>query len=599
MANTLHQLKRATEIVERYRARGNVFPRELRDCGRGDPESQQEYRDACKVKTWKYSLLGKNIYNCSDEVRDYLNENMPGWCDRIYSHQGQSSSVQMKKAVEIVQRYRERGNVLPRRLKDPTKAQETKDAINISTWKSSLKGYNRVTCSKELCTYLDDNMPGWRLDHHKSKPRSKQGKLKAERAIEAGTTTGELDKKDRSSEQLMPIARAIVERFKANNNQYPSLKQTCRKDPNRAQEYSDAKKLHSWKSHIDKSLAPEVFDYLDTHMPAWKNSHVVPTVKNIPVSKAREIYRRCSMRNGAMPVISSCTETAPAKILEHKDAIRLREWRISFLEQPADFCPVLKNFLDEKISGWRNIDITTPLPCDKKAEKVKSDAKAAIQNRKMDFPSTGSPATGARSSDKASSTTSTDDEQASSTSCSSSHTSSNGESDDGYYDDRSQSIESWTEDGPASKKSKISTFVSSSQQSSSDPINSDDFAGITALLQLSAGSGAGSEGKLSSNSVSTSQKSPEVLSKTAATVATPAIEPEVNPMPLSFSRPSSSFSTYGHGKNKRPLNSLYSATSTPSKPYTTPVNAQGNWSKGVMNAWSSQNDPANASSSRW
>ena len=41
MANTLLQLKRAMEIVERYRARGNVFPRELRDCGRGDPVSQQ------------------------------------------------------------------------------------------------------------------------------------------------------------------------------------------------------------------------------------------------------------------------------------------------------------------------------------------------------------------------------------------------------------------------------------------------------------------------------------------------------------------------------------------------------------------------------
>jgi hypothetical protein len=41
MANTLRQLKRATEIVERYRARGNVFPREFRDCGRGDPEHQQ------------------------------------------------------------------------------------------------------------------------------------------------------------------------------------------------------------------------------------------------------------------------------------------------------------------------------------------------------------------------------------------------------------------------------------------------------------------------------------------------------------------------------------------------------------------------------
>ena len=300
------------------------------------------------------------------------------------------------------------------------------------------------------------------------------------------------------------------------------------------------------------------------------------------------------MRNGAMPQITSCSQSDPAKILEHRDAIRLREWRISFLEQPADFCPILKNFLDEKISDWRNIDITFPLPCDKKAEKVKADTKTAIQQRRMDYPSTGSPATDARSSDKASSTTSTDDEQASSTSCSSSHTSSNGGSDDGYYDDRSQSTESWTDNGPASKKSKISTFVSTSQQSSSEPINSDDFAGISALLQLSAGSRAGFQGDSGSNSDSVDQKSPEVLSKPTAT---PPIEPGINPMPLSFSI--SSFSTYGHGKNKRSSNSLYSASTTTSMRNTLPVNAQGNWSKGVMNAWSSQIDPANASSSRW
>ena len=41
MTNTLRQLKRAMEIVDRYRTRGNVFPREYRDCGRGDPVAQQ------------------------------------------------------------------------------------------------------------------------------------------------------------------------------------------------------------------------------------------------------------------------------------------------------------------------------------------------------------------------------------------------------------------------------------------------------------------------------------------------------------------------------------------------------------------------------
>ena len=74
-----------------------------------------EYRDACKVKAWKYSFSGKNMHICSDEVRDYLDQNMPGWRDRVYSHHGQSSALQLEKARQIVERYEERGRVLPRR----------------------------------------------------------------------------------------------------------------------------------------------------------------------------------------------------------------------------------------------------------------------------------------------------------------------------------------------------------------------------------------------------------------------------------------------------------------------------------------------------
>jgi hypothetical protein len=252
-------------------------------------------------------------------------------------------------------------------LKDPTKAQETKDAICISTWKSSLKGYNRTTCSKELCSYLDDNMPGWRLDHHKSKPRSKQGKEKALRALIAGTTTGELDKFERSTEVLMPQAIGIVERFHANNDEYPSLKLKCRQDPSRAQEYSDAKKLHDWKSHVDKSHASEVFEYLDQHMPFWKSSHVKSSnamnKKNTPLSKAREIVKRCGMRSGSLPqVVPFGDQRNPELILEHKDAVKLREWKISFLEKPHEFCSVLKSYLYDKLPNWITVDVTTPLP---------------------------------------------------------------------------------------------------------------------------------------------------------------------------------------------------------------------------------------------
>ena len=74
-----------------------------------------EYRDACKIKIWKYALMGNEKYSCSDDVRDFLDENMPGWRERVYSHQGKSSNAQMRKAREIVERYRERGCVRPRR----------------------------------------------------------------------------------------------------------------------------------------------------------------------------------------------------------------------------------------------------------------------------------------------------------------------------------------------------------------------------------------------------------------------------------------------------------------------------------------------------
>jgi len=554
MANTLHQLKRATEIVERYRARGNVFPRELRDCGRGDPVSQQEYRDACKVKTWKYSLLGKNIYNCSDEVRDYLDENMPGWCDRVYSHKGQSSSVQMKKAVDIVARYRERGNVLPRRLKDPTKAQETKDAINISTWKSSLKGYNRVTCSKELCSYLDENMPGWRQDHHKSKPRSQEGKRRAELAALAGTSaTDELENKRlRTAQELMTTARGIVERYYANNKQYPSLKLVCRRDPNRAQEYSDAKKLHSWKSHIDKSIAPNVFEYLDAHMPAWKNSHVVPSDKNIPVSKAREIFRRCSMRNGAMPQLHTGRESDPVKILEHKDAIRLREWRLAYVQNPNEFCSVLKQFLDDKISQWRFVDITSPLPSDWKTAQAKSIAFAALNGRnlhgknlngrKRDVSPFGLTGFDGYRSGSMSPVVSTDGEMSSDySSCG---------SDDGFTDDDSHH--------QASKRARVSP--------PNGPIDSEDFAGITALLQLSSSSKPSATTTTTVNSPAPAASPvPSQFQKSApagmpmSPMQTFPMQPVPLPLPMPMQFPS--YSTYGNGNSPRPKNSLYAAVS--------------------------------------
>ena len=42
----------------------------------------QEYKDAAKLNDWKQSLKG-NRGTCSDEIRDYLDANIPSWRDSV------------------------------------------------------------------------------------------------------------------------------------------------------------------------------------------------------------------------------------------------------------------------------------------------------------------------------------------------------------------------------------------------------------------------------------------------------------------------------------------------------------------------------------
>mmetsp|Transcript_23221 Transcript_23221/g.39330 ORF Transcript_23221/g.39330 Transcript_23221/m.39330 type:complete len:124 (-) Transcript_23221:437-808(-) len=73
-------LKIAQDIVARYVARGNVFPCRWAD-RQNDPTREQEFKDALKLTRWKLALKGNRAgYGiCSDEVRDFLDEQMPGW----------------------------------------------------------------------------------------------------------------------------------------------------------------------------------------------------------------------------------------------------------------------------------------------------------------------------------------------------------------------------------------------------------------------------------------------------------------------------------------------------------------------------------------
>ena len=144
-------------------------------------------------------------------------------------------------------------------------------------------------------------------------------------------------------------------RFEANDKRYPTLKLECRNDPSRAQEYSDAKRLHVWKCHVRESDAPAVFDFLDKRMPLWRSTGFPNRKKVItPVAKARDIFRRCQSRGGSLPrLIPSCEQSTPDLVLEHSDAMQLREWKNSYVENPECLSEELRFFLTSSLKLWQ------------------------------------------------------------------------------------------------------------------------------------------------------------------------------------------------------------------------------------------------------
>ena len=76
-------MENAKAIVERANERVdnglNLLPRNLNKKNRNTPELDQEYKDARKLGHWKQALKGKGKSICSDEVCDYLDNNLKGW----------------------------------------------------------------------------------------------------------------------------------------------------------------------------------------------------------------------------------------------------------------------------------------------------------------------------------------------------------------------------------------------------------------------------------------------------------------------------------------------------------------------------------------
>mmetsp|Transcript_11410 Transcript_11410/g.18573 ORF Transcript_11410/g.18573 Transcript_11410/m.18573 type:complete len:524 (+) Transcript_11410:109-1680(+) len=267
------QMRRAIDIVQRYHMRGKVLPHQSAD-RQNDPVLEQEHLDAQKLSKWRQSVKANKKMECSDAVRDFLDKEIVGWRDDVNSRKGMNRAVQIQKAREIVERYHQRGNELPRKLADrshPDREQEYKDAQKLTKWKQTLKGNgnSKYNCPDEIRDYLDKEMPRWRDEVREKNCFPMQFAQDIVR---------------RYHERGGVLPRQKIDHRKAIDVTQPSpdgdgvitttvFRQATLEESQ--QEYKDARKLHKWRQTLKgngngHNCSDEIRDFLDRELVNWR-----------------------------------------------------------------------------------------------------------------------------------------------------------------------------------------------------------------------------------------------------------------------------------------------------------------------------------------
>ena len=224
----------------------------------------QENKDAQKLGHLKMALKGKGRgKKCPDEVRDILDENLPGWRTEV-----DFDKKAMEYAISIVERANVRKqnghNVIPQhcctnksKLKNneytETEIRENKDAQKLGLLKKALKRKGRGKCPDEVRDILDKNLLGWRTEADFDKKAMEYAISIVERA----------NVRKQNGHNVIP-RQCCRNKSKLKNNEYTETE---------IQEHKDDTKLRYFKTSLKggRGKCPdEVRDYLDKHMPGWR-----------------------------------------------------------------------------------------------------------------------------------------------------------------------------------------------------------------------------------------------------------------------------------------------------------------------------------------
>ena len=350
----------AKAIVERANKRdnSNLLPKCTRNIEkRTTPDLEQQEKDARKLGRFKDGLKGKGSSKCPDAVRDYLDENLPGWRQDL-----DKKAMEFAKAIVERAKKRDNSNLLPRNIhnkenrKTPELEQENTDARKLGNWKKALKGKGKGygKCPDAVRDYLDEFLPEWRKEQ-------------------------DFDKK------AMEDAKAIVERAKKRDNSNLLPKQTIKKNritPELKQQHSDAVKLMHFKTSLKgtgSSKCPDaVRDYLDENLLGWRKEQ---DFDKKAMEDAKAIVDRANKRvENKLPIIikDKKKRTTPELEQQHSDAVKLIHFKTALKGKSKGKCPdAVRDYLDKNLPEWR-----TEQDFDK---KTMEDAKAIVERANQRF----------------------------------------------------------------------------------------------------------------------------------------------------------------------------------------------------------------------
>ena len=330
---------------------------ERQDNPRNDPHNPTDHNTHTNIAESIHPLDLENIKKSQPISR----RKHPSLLDACGNPLDKRKAAAMTLARGIVQRYRERGCVLPKewiqRKGNPEREQEYKDKNKLRKWRQALDGnYKGNICFHEIKVYLDANMPDW--------SQGRQARHKPS----------------------LDTAQGIVERFYARGSVLPRVGESG----SAAQETYDAECLIKWRQLCQRQLrrklrdttntqseptAPDaleqVRELLDQHLPRWRepdvqygelrgsslgkspNSHR----SNVdPMIKAAEIVKRYKERGNVLPKEWNDVKGNPERLQEYKDASKLRKWRqaLNGVKSVSTVCPdFLQEYLDEELVNWR------------------------------------------------------------------------------------------------------------------------------------------------------------------------------------------------------------------------------------------------------